>query len=364
MSNKIETINLGEIWNNIIYFFNFYVSNKKIIIYSFLFTILIGIFYYFSEKPKYQANATFVLMENGGNKSGSLASLSSQFGFDLGGVAGQNTIFSGDNVFDIFKSRIIIENTLLSNYQDDTTKSIADQYYRIINKRRYLTFLENDIKINFKNYGISIHNREKDSILNIMVDRIINSNLQIDRLNKKSSIIKLSISSSDEKFAKIFTEKILEIVKDFYTNIKNSNTQLAVNKLQKKADSLQNELNEISNTTFKNTIPSPTNLLNENLVQKLNKEKKYIQFNFDKTVNAETAQRNRTITYTLFAEVIKNLEFTKLTLAQQTPIFQILDTPKFPLTNNKTKISYIIFLIVVFGVFISILVSGLKLFLK
>jgi uncharacterized protein involved in exopolysaccharide biosynthesis len=364
MSNKIETINLGEIWNSIIHYFKFYVSNKKIIFFSFLFTILIGIFYYISEKSKYQANATFVLMESGGSKNGSLASLSSQFGFDLGGVAGQNSIFSGDNVFDIFKSRIIIENTLLSNYQDDTAKSIADVYYRIINKRRYLKFLENNTKINFKNYAILTHTREKDSILNIMVDRIISSDLQIDRLNKKSSIIKLSVSSTDEKFAKIFTEKILEIVKDFYTNIKNSNTQLAVNKLQKKADSLQNELNEISNTTFKNTIPSPTNLLNENLVQKLNKEKRYIQFNFDKTVNAETAQRNRTITYTLFAEVIKNLEFTKLTLAQQTPIFQILDTPKFPLTNNKSKISYIILLIVVFGLFISILVSGLKLFLK
>ncbi len=364
MEQLENTFNLGEAINKLKLLIQDYLNNYKIIIISIIISLCFSSLYFIWEKPKYKADATFVLMENGGNKGGSLASLTSQFGIDIGGLGGQSSIFSGDNIFDIFKSRVIIENTLLSNYPSDTTKSIADVYYGILKKRRYLKFLQEKQENLFKNYNFQNRNRKKDSILNILIDNLINSNLQIDRLNKKSSIIKLTIITSDENLSKALNDKILQNVKEFYSKIKNSNTQIAVDKLQKKVDSLQIELGGISNENFKNTLPTPTNLLNENLAQKLNKEKKYVEYNFENSVNTESIQRKRTITYTLFAEVVKNLEITKLTLAQQTPIFQILDSPRFPLNNNKLLYKYVFIIGIFIGIVISFIISIIKFFYK
>lgn len=364
MSTEKNTFNLGDSIDKIKLLIKFYFSNYTIIAISIAVSLFFATLYYVWEKPKYQADATFVLMESGGSKGGSLASLTSQFGIDIGSMSGQNNIFSGDNVFDIFKSRIIIENTLLSIYPLDSTKTLADIYYQNLHKRRFLTFLQNNNSINFKQLLNTKSNRERDSILNELIQNIILTNIQIDKLNKKSSIIKLTITSTNESFSKIFEEKLLENVKTFYVNIKNSNTQLALIKLQKKADSLQYELGGISLETFKNSLPAPTSMLNENLAEKINKEKKFIEFNFDKTVNSENIQRRRTITYTLFAEVIKNLELTKLTLAQQTPIFQILDMPKFPLYNSKMRLKNLLFIGLIVGIVISVFISFVKFIFK
>jgi uncharacterized protein involved in exopolysaccharide biosynthesis len=364
MEQLDNTFNLGETIDKLKLLLKFYLNNYKIIFVSIIISLCFTSLYYIWEKPKFQADATFVLMESGGNKGGSLASLTSQFGIDIGGLGGQSSIFSGDNIFDIFKSRVIIENTLLSNYPSDTTRSIADIYYEILKKRRFLKFLQEKQENLFKNYNLSNRDRKKDSILNILIDNIINSNLQIDRLNKKSSIIKLTITSSDENLSKAINDKILQNVKEFYTKIKNSNTQIAVDKLQKKVDSLQFELGGISNENFKNTLPTPTNLLNENLAQKLNKEKKYIEYNYENSVNTESIQRKRTITYTLFSEVVKNLEITKLTLAQQTPIFQILDSPRFPLYNTKIRYRNVFMIGIFIGAVLSFIISMFKFFYK
>ena len=58
--------------------------------------------------------------------------------------------------------------------------------------------------------------------------------------------------------------------------------------------------------------------------------------------------RDKTFSSTLYAEVVKNLETLKLSLINQTPVIQILDTPKYPLFNQRTPARY--FLIIGFAV--------------
>jgi hypothetical protein len=42
----------------------------------------------------------------------------------------------------------------------------------------------------------------------------------------------------------------------------------------------------------------------------------------------------------MYAEMAKNLETLKLSLINQTPVIQVLDTPKFPLFDQRTPARY------------------------
>ena len=44
--------------------------------------------------------------------------------------------------------------------------------------------------------------------------------------------------------------------------------------------------------------------------------------------------------FTTSAEVVKNLETLKLSLINQTPVIQVLDTPKYPLFDQRIPIVY------------------------
>ncbi len=88
--------------------------------------------------------------------------------------------------------------------------------------------------------------------------------------------------------------------------------------LQKKADSLEQLLYQKSYNSVR--------LFNSN-----NGLKNY-------TATEEISQKDKTVAFTLYSEVIKNLELTKMTQAQQTPIFQIVETPRYPLENKKIEL--------------------------
>ena len=66
------------------------------------------------------------------------------------------------------------------------------------------------------------------------------------------------------------------------------------------------------------------------------------------TATEELTQKDKTVAYTLYSEVIKNIELTKMSQAQQTPIFQIVETPRLPLENKKLEL-YELFLMGLLG---------------
>lgn len=347
MEDNNKTFNLGEMISNISIFLKYYLSSYKIIILSIIITFSLSLLYYVWERPTYEASATFVLTESGGSKGGGLASLTSQFGIDLGGLGGQASIFSGDNIYDIFKTKVIVEKVLLSPYNERGNKKLIDVYLDFLYKRRFLKFIQSKPIASYENYTIdSSPDRLKDSIINVVFDQVINSNIKIDKLNKKGSIIKLTVVSRDEQFSKIFTERLLEEVKKLYIKIKTSNTQENINKLQNKADSLELILSEKSIQTANSQIINVNPALRKGAVP------------------GELNQKNLTIAMTIYGEVIKNLELSKMTQAQQTPIFQILDMPKYPLLNGKTRFKNILMAGIALGFLLSLIIAFIKFIIK
>lgn len=342
-----NSLKLSDVFSLVKKFLQFYNTFKKfnyLLIGSFTIVCLL---FYIIEKPKYEANASFVLMEGSGSKGGGLASLGSQFGIDIGALGGQsNSIFTGDNIFDIFKTRTIIEDVLLSEFNDEMNvsgkKTFADAYIKM-----YPSFVKTIILGNqtpnliFYGYDNQLHaDRTKDSILSKIFEKVIKNNLLIQKSNKKGSIIQVQLTTNNELFSKLFTEKLIEKVKAFYLNINNTNTQLVLSNLQNKADSLQGLL-------YQKSLQS-SRLFNAN--SGLNSY----------TATEELSQKDKTVAYTLYSEVIKNIELTKMSQAQQTPIFQIVETPRLPLENKKLEF-YELFLIgLIGGIILSLLHALLK----
>jgi hypothetical protein len=335
-----KDLKLSDVFSLIQQFIQFYKSYKKrnyLIIFGFTILCLL---YYNIEKSKYEASASFVLMEGAGSKGAGLASLGSQFGIDIGSFGGQsNSIFSGDNIFDIFRTKTIIEKVLLSEFNDGLgsakKKTFADAYITMYPSFVKTTLLGKKSPIEtFYGYDKNIGtDRLKDSILNKIFEKVVKNHLLVEKSNKKGSIIQVKIVTNNELFSKGFNENLIESVKTFYLNINNKNTQIVLSGLEKKADSLQGLLYQKS---FKS---SSLFNMNSGLIAY--------------SATEELSQKDKTVAYALYAEVIKNIELTKISQAQQTPIFQILETPRLPLENKKLELYELLFIGLFGGVLLS-----------
>jgi uncharacterized protein involved in exopolysaccharide biosynthesis len=305
-------------------------------------TTLIALVYGLLQPPSYKAVATFILEDKSGGKSG-LGALASQIGFDIGSLTGGNAgMFEGDNILDIMQSRLIVEKVLLSKI-DSTAKdgniTLADLYLTAnkINKK----WASDPALANFK-FDATRPSQLQDSILYTIEQKIVKDNLVVSRQNKKGSIIGIQVISKDQRFSKLFAERLLKQTSDLYIDIKTSNLNNNITKLQNKADSLQAILGGLYGKTFQ---VAQQQLINTNTAVKIN------------TVPEETTQRDKTVTYTLYGEVVKNLEALKLSQINQTPVIQVLDTPKFPLVNQATPLFLIVLMGVAVGLVLSILIA-------
>ncbi|MCK7558118.1 hypothetical protein MKQ70_25170 [Chitinophaga sedimenti] len=110
---------------------------------------------------------------------------------------------------------------------------------------------------------------------------------------------------------------MVDVATAFYTKTKTQRSKANVDVLQTKADSLERLLNRKTYAT------AAAQDLNLNPARSLAR------------VPLEMETRDKMVVQTMYAEVIKNLEFSKLTMAQETPIIQIIDTPVFPLKKIR-----------------------------
>ena len=93
----------------------FYLISKWVIIFSIgLIGAFLGLLYSLNQKPIYTAVLTFVFedeKQGGANFGGVLAN---QFGLGIGGGNSAGGMFSAANLTELFKSRRIVEQTLLT----------------------------------------------------------------------------------------------------------------------------------------------------------------------------------------------------------------------------------------------------------
>jgi capsular polysaccharide biosynthesis protein len=289
---------------------------------------LIGLVYSVFNKPKYTATCTFVLDE--GNKGGGLgqyAGLASLAGIDIGGAGGGTGIFQGDNILELYKSRLMIEKALLSKADfNGKNELLIDRY--INNNKLRTRWKEKDHidSITFTGDPEKF-DRKQDSIITDLIDLFNKKNLSVTKPDKKLSIIRVDVTTNDELFSKEFNNKLVQNVNDFYVQTKTKKTYQNVQILQRQADSVKKELN-YSISGVASAIDAAPNANPALLTLRVPSQKKQVD------VQASTA---------IYGEIVKNLEISKISLRQEMPLIQVIDRPVLPLSVKKTgKISSII----------------------
>ena len=171
-------------------------------------------------------------------------------------------------------------------------------------------------EFNGVNYN-DLHTLEHDSILGNIWQHITEDKLTVEIQDEETNIITLSYISVDEYFAKQFTETIIDEMSKMYIKHQTKQARNTLDFIQDRADSVFVEL-EKSEQEFARIKD-----INQRII-KASGRLKEIQL-----------MREVEVLNTMYLEIIKNLEISKMTLLNKTPIINIIDKPILPLEEEK-----------------------------
>lgn len=317
---KEDEVTLKELVLSAIEWKNHILSSWKIIVLVGVIGSLIGLSYSFYAKPVYKAELTFVLEEGG--KSGGIsayAGLASQFGLNLGGLDGADNLFAGDNIMELMRSRSILQNTLLSKVSYKGKPELLINIY--IESKELKEKWAKSPETASLNFPIDIDKEKlslkQDSVLGKICQAIREKNLTVEKVDKKLSIMTVRCKINNELFAKLFTEKLLQNVSNFYIETKTKKARENVQLLEDRTDSVKRELDKALYGTAA-MADQNVNLVSQ--TANLGRVKK---------------QRDAQVLGAMYTELVKNLEIARFALMREQPLVQIVDNPVLPLEKEK-----------------------------
>ncbi|MFV8346770.1 Wzz/FepE/Etk N-terminal domain-containing protein [Flavobacterium sp. ZB4P13] len=314
-----DEISLKELLEKAKEWYAYLLSQWKIIVLAGIIGAVLGLAYSFSKKPVYTATLSFALEDEKGGGLGGALGLASSFGIDLGGGGG--SIFTGSNLTELFKSRTMVEQTLLSPVViDGKTISLAEMYIQNQGWREKWNDKPKFKAIQFlpdtkRTYFTRVH----DSILGVVYKDLSKTGLTVGQKDKKIGIITIDVNATNELFSKYFTEALVKEVSDFYVTTKSKKARMNMDILERQTDSIRGELNgAITGVAVAN---DNTFMLNPALnVRRAPSARRQVD------VQANTA---------ILTELVKQTELAKVTLRKETPLIQVIDRPILPLKKEK-----------------------------
>jgi hypothetical protein len=278
---------------------------------------LAGIFYASAKKMMFESRLTFAIDagSNEGPASGAI-NLAAQFGLSLG--SGQS-MFDGDNIFEILKSRRIVENVLLSTDTFNSKVYTLAEYYMEINGVR--AALDKNIHVR----GIHLPPGSKketlsykqDSILSIIYSEFADKNIFADRVDKKLSIYELKVTSLEERFSKIFTDRLIEEAGSFYTEITSKKDRETLAILEQRVASLKSNVASSidTKTSGEDANVNPAFAAAQAPILKQ-------QYNIKAYGEA-------------YGEMFRTLEMARYQYLRKIPLVQIIDQADYPMNRIK-----------------------------
>ncbi|MFD1629026.1 Wzz/FepE/Etk N-terminal domain-containing protein [Pseudopedobacter beijingensis] len=310
-----DEISLKDLILKIKEWISYLCSKKWTIIIAGLIGGVLGLTYSLIKKPIYTATTTFVL-ESGekGGGLGAYAGLASMVGIDLGGGGGG--IFQGDNILELYKSRSMIEKALLDTVTIDGEKMSLIDHYVDVNKLKEKWCQKPETKDVIFNKQ---PNRIKDSLVTDIINGINKNILSVTKPDKKLSIIKVDVKSEDEQFSKLFNEKIVQTVNDFYVETKTKKSLDNIAILQHQTDSVKAVMYGAIYQSAAVADATPN----------LNPIRQVLR------TPAVRSQISAEANKAMYSELVKNLELAKITVRKEVPLIQVIDEPVYPLEKYK-----------------------------
>lgn len=325
----------GHLWLN---FFKFCLVRWWLFAIVGLVAAVAGYFYANSQKPTFESKLTFAIDAGSNDGVSGALNLAAQFGF---GMNSGQSLFDGDNILAIIKSRHMVEDVLLSVDSFNGKPVTLVEYYLEMSGSRKV--------FNTKPYLKDVHFPlgSKKEMLSYLQDSILN-NVQLgfsdefisaSRPDKKLSIYEIRVKSLNEKFTKDFTDRLLEATSGFYTEITSKKDRETLQILEQRVNSLKGNVG--SSIEVK-------------------------AYNQDANVNPAFAaaqspllkeQYNVQAYGEAYKEMFKTLEMARYQYLKKIPLVQVIDKADYPMKRTKagrlkTGILFSIFAVLVALLFV------------
>jgi hypothetical protein len=251
------------------------------------------------------------------SSTSSISGLASQLGLSLGNE--KNSIFAGYNILSFFASRLMVEKTLLTKvpYGNDSVLLVN----RYIQFNGYDKQWQKDPKTrDLKFVAGQPITRLQDSVLGEFYRAIVLKDLDVERVDKRLSILSLTYTCHNELFAKDFSETLAKNVIKFYTTNRTAKLTRSVNLLQHQVDSVKDRLDH-SLTNAATSVDAIPNANPQRKVLSVSTQNKAVDVEIEKTA---------------LMQLEENLQATKVSLYQETPLIDFIDRPILPLLKIKT----------------------------
>ncbi|HXS55479.1 MAG TPA: hypothetical protein VN726_05085 [Hanamia sp.] len=272
-----------------------------------------GIVYASNQKIMYKSRLTFALDDEGSSTMGSFLSLASQFGINVGG---SKDIFGGDNILEIMKSRRMVEKVLLSEDTFNNKPYTLIEYF-LENSGRF----KSNPNLNKIHFPVSIKRTDfsyqQDSVLYIVFQEFSNKFISADRPDRKLSIYQVSLTTPDEKFTKIFTDRLVSETDNFYIEMRTKKAKETLDILEQRTANMKGSLNS--------SISSKAQVQDVNLNPAFSEAQ----------VPVQKQQANIQVYGAAYGEMFKNLEIARFQYLNEIPLLQIIDGADYPMEKIK-----------------------------
>lgn len=308
-----------EVIQNFSGWISYFISQWKILLLAGLLGLGLGALVSIFKKPVFVATTSFVLEDGDSGGMGNMSGLASLVGVNLGSMGGTSGLFQGDNIMELYRSERMLDEALLSPF--DENQLLIDRFigFEEIDKKwaSKVDIASMDFSIPRESFTVA-----QDSVVKEVAKLIRENQLSVSKPDRKLTIIQVTVSSKDEAYAKAFNEHLVENVNEFYRETKTKKTSENLAILQSQADSVRKILDESIGAYASATdrVPNANPLLSS------------------ATIETKKRQIDVQATGAVYEEVVKNLEIAKVNHRNNSPLIQIIDSPRFPLERSEIRL--------------------------
>ena len=318
-----DEVSLRDILKNIGEYIRFIFSKWWLLVICAALGGVLGYLYTYKQVPVYTATCTFILDGAGAGAPTSLQGLPQLLGGQSapassgGGLLG---LFQTSNYPALYKSRRILEKLMLSEANFNGKEMLLIDYY--IDLKKYRT---GPLKSQFENLNFNIRKEQFTSKHNLVIDMVLSDMKKLFTIQNAEvgpPVLSIRAQTPDSLLSKIVSEKIIEIVNEFYIETKNYKAKENIEKLEKNSDSLKRALFTAMNSvaSAQEQIPNANTAYQ---TVKLPPQKRQLEVGFLQSLYTTTASE---------------LATARNEMRGIPPFIIVLDKPTFPLPLSEPDI--------------------------
>ena len=283
-------------------------ANSRALLLYMLIGGLIGFAASFALPQKHKAELMLAVDDD--DNSG-WESLLAQFGLDIGGL-NPGGIFQGESLVQLLGTKYLVERTLLTEVEIQNEKELLAN--RLLPNTKWgRKKATRDVVFTADRENFT---PLQDSVMMLLSRHMRSKVVSAAKPDKKQSLIWVRATHQDKHFAKAFIETLVDNTANYYVEsiTKKARANLAI--LNKEADSVEAVL-------YHNMVTSAeAGDVNINPIRQRLR------------VDQNRALVDLNVTVALYGEIVKNQKLAEIGLRKQTPLIQIIESPRFPLERT------------------------------